>query len=367
MLRFGFNLRHLCAINIACFGALGAGLAAAHEVEIKGKLKPLHANGHAPIGVMGDHRHKKGEWMVSYRYMDMEMEGNIQGDSSISPDEIVSNVVNPFSGPSKVRVVPTRMTSAMHMVSVMYAPADSITLMGMLRYIDRDMDHITYSGMMGTQRLGNFTTDSSGLGDTTVSAMIKLYDEENKKVHLNLGVSLPTGSIKEKDTVLTPSGMSMVLRMPYAMQLGSGTYDIEAGVTYSGKARSWSWGAQYIGTLRMGENDQHYTLGDIHKVSMWGGYEFIDWISTSARISYQYEQNIDGKDTFITAPVTTANPDNYGGEIVNLSFGVNLIGQSGAIRGHRVAMEYQVPIYQDVNGVQMEMKSMLTVGYQYAF
>lgn len=28
---------------------------------------------HTPIGIMGDHNHKKGEFMMSYRYMRMDM------------------------------------------------------------------------------------------------------------------------------------------------------------------------------------------------------------------------------------------------------------------------------------------------------
>ena len=31
---------------------------------------------HAPIGVMGDHAHKAGEWMLFYRYGFMKMDGN---------------------------------------------------------------------------------------------------------------------------------------------------------------------------------------------------------------------------------------------------------------------------------------------------
>ena len=36
-------------------------------------------DGHAPIGVMGDHFHKQGEWMFSYCYMHMRMEDNRDG------------------------------------------------------------------------------------------------------------------------------------------------------------------------------------------------------------------------------------------------------------------------------------------------
>ena len=50
-------------------------------------LLPVAAHGdsaqrpddHAPIGVMGDHTHQAGEWMLSWRRMAMTMEGNRDG------------------------------------------------------------------------------------------------------------------------------------------------------------------------------------------------------------------------------------------------------------------------------------------------
>ena len=38
-------------------------------------------DGHAPLGVMGDHMHGKGEWMASYRYMSMDMDGLRSGST----------------------------------------------------------------------------------------------------------------------------------------------------------------------------------------------------------------------------------------------------------------------------------------------
>lgn len=46
------------------------------------------ADGHAPIGVMGDHVHHKGEWMASYRYMNMNMFGNLSGTENIGFENI---------------------------------------------------------------------------------------------------------------------------------------------------------------------------------------------------------------------------------------------------------------------------------------
>ena len=93
------------------------------------------ADSHAPLGVMGDHMHKKGDWMVSYRFMRMDMQGNRDGTDSLSPLEIATSVPNRFSGmagqPPTLRVVPTEMTMDMHMFGAMYAPTDNLTLMAM--------------------------------------------------------------------------------------------------------------------------------------------------------------------------------------------------------------------------------------------
>ena len=164
------------------------------------------ANTHAPIGVMGDHIHKTNEWMLSYRFMTMEMEGNRSGSSSLSANEIATTVPNHFAGqpmqPPTLRVVPTKMTMDMHMFGGMYAPTGNLTVMVMVNYLKKEMDHVTFSGMMGVNRLGNFTTKSEGFGDTKVSGLYSLYNDGNHKVHVNLGLSLPTGSISKKDRVL---------------------------------------------------------------------------------------------------------------------------------------------------------------------
>lgn len=83
-------------------------------------LPPLRADGHAPIGVMGEHRHKTGEVMLSYRFMHMDMQGNLIGDDNVSPATIATTVPNRFFGapgqPPTLRIVPTDMRMQMHML-----------------------------------------------------------------------------------------------------------------------------------------------------------------------------------------------------------------------------------------------------------
>ena len=167
---------------------------------------------HAPIGVMGDHLHKQGEWMISYRLMQMQMEGNRIGESRVRPDEIAAGVPNRFAPPPMLRVVPEEMSMTMHMVGAMYAPTDRVTLMVMGMVTTKEMDHVTFQGMMGPNELGNFTTEVSGIGDTKVSALIGLFQQEHLSVHAGVGVSLPTGSVDETDTVLTPMNTTPSLR-----------------------------------------------------------------------------------------------------------------------------------------------------------
>ena len=127
------------------------------------------ADAHAPIGVMGDHLHPKGGWMLSYRFMHMEMDGNLDGSDDIGATRIATTVPNRFFGmprqPPTLRVVPKRMSMDMHMFGAMVAPADWVTLTAMASYVEKEMDHVTFRGPKGTAQLGDFTTRSDGFGD----------------------------------------------------------------------------------------------------------------------------------------------------------------------------------------------------------
>lgn len=352
-------LKHLVAA-----AALAASTSAASADDTHG-IGPVRADSHAPIGVMGDHMHKMGEVMLSYRYMHMDMEGSRVGTDSVGALEIVGRP-SPF-GPGSIRVVPTEMTMDMHMFGAMYAPTDWLTLMAMTNYIEKEMDHITFQGGAGATVLGGFTTKTSGFGDTKVSGMFRVYDDGAHKVHITAGLSLPTGSITETDDILTPMNTRPTVRLPYSMQLGSGTFDLLPAITYAGFAEQIAWGGQMSGVLRLGENDENYALGDEFHATAWASYMPAPWISFSGRAIGAAKGEIEGQDPQIAAPVQTADPENYGGRTVELGFGVNLAGQSGWLRGHRIAAEYVLPVYRDLNGPQMETDWTLTVGYQYAF
>lgn len=318
----------------------------------------------SPAGVMSDHLHPKGGWMFSYRFMQMQMEGNRDGTNNLTSAEIAANVSNPFGpGGGNTRVVPTDMNMDMHMFMAMYAPTDWLTLMVMANYQYREMGHTTFQGGSGTTVLGEFTTASSGFGDTTVGGIFGIYEDETHKILATAGLSLPTGSNTHDDDVLAPTGARPRLRLPYAMQLGSGTFDLRPQLTYVGQSESFGWGAQYDGTIRLGQNSENYTLGDRHQINLWGAYQWHDKAASTLRLTAETEGDIDGFDALITAPVTTADPENYGGERVTLSVGTNW----QVYKEHILNAEFSVPFVQDLNGPQLERDYAFMIGWQTAF
>jgi len=308
----------------------------AHE----GPWTAARPDGHAPISVMGDHMHEMGEWMVSYRYMSMNMDALLKGSNTVAPTMMATGFMP--------NMLPTEMTMDMHMFGTMYAISNQWTLMGMLNYLDNEM-----SMPMGK-------LDSSGLGDIKIAGLYDLAQwDSGRRMHLKLGLNLPTGSIDEKHNGNI---------LGYGMQLGSGTYDFEPAITYLAQTENYSYGAQLGGILRIGENDQDYTLGNKFEATLWGARKITDSLSASAKFDYSRQSEVDGKDTRMNEAMSPAlNPNSQGRDITTFGLGLNYYFKDGGLSGHRLAAEWETPIDQKVNGVQLELDSVWTLGWQYAW
>ncbi|MEZ5709672.1 MAG: transporter [Blastomonas sp.] len=354
-------------------GAAASGLAML--AAMPASAHDVYADDHAPIGVMADHAHKKGEVMFSLRYMHMDMGGNRIGTDGVSPDIIATTIPNRFAGmpgqPPTLRIVPLDMRTDMVMLGAMWAPSDKVTLMVMANYLEKEMDHRTYQGGMGTSVLGSFRTNPKGMGDTKIAALIPLLGHpegfDRDELTLKLGVSIPTGSVKETAQVLTPMNMTPVIRTPYPMQTGSGSWDAEPSLTWKMRRGALGLGLQGAATIRLERNDAGYRFGDIYETSGWASYRAAKWISLSARTRYRSTGRVKGMDAAIMGPVQTANPDFQGGERIDLIGGVNLVSTHGALAGHRLGVEFGAPVYQDLNGPQMKSRWFMTLGWQKAF
>lgn len=326
----------------------------------------IDPDAHAPIGVMGDHYHKAGEMMFSYRFMYMSMQENLDGKESISPEKLVTSIPNKFSSlpmmPPTLRVAPTKMSMQMHMLGIMYAPNNRVTLMGMVNQIANKMDHVTFAGSMGTKRLANFETKASGLGDLNILGLFKVRESIKSRWHVTTGLSLPTGSIEEEGIILTPMNKTPMVRLPYPMQLGSGTFDLILGLTHARKLRDWGWGGQWKSIVRLNDNNEGYSLGNQHQLTGWLSYHLNERISASTRLSFMHENTIEGRDASVTAPVQTADPDRHGGQRLDIGFGINAVLPKERLR---IGIELQAPSFQNLNGPQLSTDWNITLGIQF--
>lgn len=314
-------------------------------------------DGHAPIGVMGDHTHGGGEFMISYRFMHMGMSGSLDGTTALNDADIIGP-----NGPYGFLITPTDMPMQMHMLGLMYAPTDALTMMAMVPAVNSSMDHITRAG-------GMFNTKSSGLGDVSLTALYRFATPGRQRVHAGLGMSFPTGSITEMG--VTPMSAPNEVQLPYPMQTGSGTFDVKPSLTYLGQADSWSWGGQANSTVRLGENDQMYRLGNVYAGTIWGARKLGDAVSGSIRTEARNWGNIDGASPVYNMMVMgnmvpTVFPDLRAGTRVDVGAGLNVLLPHGVLEGLRFAAEATMPVYQSLDGPQLETDFSVMFGLQYA-
>ena len=206
----------------------------------------------------------------------------------------------------------------------------------MVPVLDISMDHRTRTGV-------EFTTESGGIGDVKMSALVGVAARARQRAHLHLGVSAPTGSIDERGEI--PAATNV--RLPYPMQVGSGTWNVLPGLTYLGQTDAWSWGAQAIGTVRLGENEYDYALGHRVSTTTWFSRRLSESASASLRLGVDRWGNISGTDPELhPRMLPTADPARRAGSRANLGVGINLYGAGDTLSGHRLALEILVPVYQ---------------------
>lgn len=306
--------------------------------------------------------------MFGYRYMLQHSDGLLQGDNSLSTDAVFKTHA---PNGSHYTVAPLEMDMHMHMLELMYAPADFLTLMVMANYMEMTMDMYGSShhgghgagaeSGHGPEPARTYSSHStSGWSDTSFTALIKIFNAKRQAMHLNIGISAPTGDVEIKD------GNTFV---HYGMQLGSGTWDLLPGITYLGQTDHFSWGAQYSAIFRLeDENDSGFRFGDVHQVTAWSAWRINDWVSISGRAAYRHEDDINGHYDGSHNHSSPADfQPNYGGDFVDLGVGLNLRVPKGPFKNHRLAVEALWPVYQDVNGIQLERDWTLYAGWQWAF
>jgi hypothetical protein len=281
------------------------------------------------------------------------MDGNRDGTSSRSVQDVFAE---------GFAVAPRNMYMEMHMLHVMYGVTDEVTAMVVVPYIRKAMDHVRMDGV-------RFTTRSRGLGDIRLSGLYSAYEDGTHRLIAKGGLSFPTGSISETDNLPGMMGNpGSIQRLPYPMQLGSGTFDFLLGTTYLGQVENWGWGAHAEGTVRAGENKYDYRLGNEYEATAWGARKITRWSSGSLRLRWKQWFNIHGRDDALNPNmVPTADPNRRAGRRLDLLFGANVFAPEGALEGLRLQVEAGLPVYQWLDGPQLETDALVSANVEWSF
>jgi hypothetical protein len=311
-----------------------------------------------------------GKWSLSQRYIRVNFEGNRDGTTELTDDEVL------WAGPPATRtdknfpIVPHTIRQEAHITRIGYEANRRWSWNLLIPYIVQETDHVANSGLGAIPAdFAEFTIRSEGLGDITLSPSYLVWEKGLHSIHLHSGFSLPVGRINVDDDTPAP-GLNN--QLPYTMQLGSGTLDYLPGVTYAGQSGRFGWGGQVLATIRIGDTGRGYTLGDRVSISSWIKTRPLQWLEPSFTVTAQIWDRIEGVDKDFANPpggffpATVADPSKYGGEKVSVTFGTSLIG-SGRFERHTLDVAGGIPVYQRLNGPQPQETWRLNVAWSLDF
>ncbi|MCG8588142.1 MAG: transporter [Proteobacteria bacterium] len=298
-----------------------------------------------PLGIVGGHTLDAGEWELGYRYFRQRRDGNRDARHRESLGEIRRQG---FS------FVPLEQDVERHELSLMLAPLERVSLLLTLPVLRLERTSAAANGDRFTQRV-------AGLGDVELRALVRFQQNRGQTLHLTLGFGLPTGRVDVRGE--TPRGLE---RLPYEMQLGSGSYDFLPALTYLGRYQTLSWGGQMSGVYRMTTNRKGYRRRNGYDLSVWFAHRFDARWSASVRMAYRNWNNVRNDDNALDGAFDpSADARRQAGQRVDLGPGVQ-VSIPGMPKA-RLLVEALWPVFRDLDGPQLETDWTVQAGWKWGF
>lgn len=208
-------------------------------------------------------------------------------------------------------------------------------------WVARDHEHL--HNRRGQQLLEQW--DIKKFGDARINLRLPLVKDSG--FSLNLGLKLPTGN-----TTVTNREGDVAER---TLQPGSGSIDTIVGLNYHSrpKASAFSWFAQAAWQHAVTTRDR-YQAGDSLNADVGGRYAITKDLSAVVQVNFQLRARDRG---------ANAEPEDTGGRFLYLSPGFAYATGLNT----QVYAFVQLPLYTDVNGVQITTGKSLSVGISQRF
>ncbi len=331
--------------------------------------------GNMPMNIPGAGVPETHEFRIKGSFSFMRMGGLRDGTDSLDADALLGMPVMDGTPTGKFMAVPLDMDMYMASLAVGYSFTDELFGGIMFMWMKKDMNMKLSPQMQTLTGVDGFPMESDGLGDTMLVAKYRLYADDplfpTSQLSLFLGLSLPTGSINEKNS-RHPVADRRDEQLPYAMQLGSGTFDPIVGVVYQGSASPWWWGGDLLYTPRFYKNSRDYNLGDEVRLDLYAMYQLRYDLVTQVQLNGKWWGKIEGEmDEFKsgrsgrtvagdpTSPPATPlwDTDNYGGTQLFATLGL----QWQPFPLHILDVQVGFPLFRHLNGPQLEQDLRLMV------
>ena len=199
---------------------------------------------------------------------------------------------------------------------------------------------------------GQYNSHTSSFGDIKVMGR---YQGLTPRHNLGIlfGLKLPTGSFTYTGTSTDPTAPGPV-PIDRGLQPGTGTTDAIVGAYYTdGISLNLNYFAQALYQKALDSREQ-YKPGEALNLTVGLLYSGFSNVSPLLQLNYRYIVHDEGNN---------ADQINTGGSLLYISPGITVsVSQQFAVYGF-----VQVPVYQDLNGVQLAPRYTVSLGVRYAF
>jgi hypothetical protein len=289
-------------------------------------------------------------WSMDLRYDVLNQNKLRSGTHSISATDAASATNTATGDPAEVE----QYTNNHYLTATVdYSNGNTWGVSLSLPYINRahstlgvDSDGTTFDPANGA-----YTSSAAGLGDVRVIGRYFGFSER-QNFGLQFGLKLPTG--KKNQLANDGSGTAV----DPGLQLGTGTTDLILGAYYFDRL-SDDWGYFTQGNFQAALNHStmdagSYKPGNNLNVSIGARYTGFRAFTPTVQLNARYAKRDSGDaaDTFAT-----------GGKLVYLTLGA-IVPATDKIAPY---VNVQVPVYQNVNGIQLTPKYIASVGVRVAF
>jgi len=220
-------------------------------------------------------------------------------------------------------------------------------------YIDRSHATLGTGGDGSSPADGAYESDTNNIGDTKVIGRFQGFNEQHN-FGLLFGLKLPTGDHNQTGISTDPSNPGVAAVIDRGLQPGTGTTDVILGVYYHDAInKDWGFFSQGVVQTALNSKDE-YRPGN--GLNLNGGLRYTGFagFTPQLQLNVRYVARDSG---------AQADTISTGGTLVYLSPGV-VVPVDKKLSAYSFL---QLPIYQNVNGVQLAPRFTASVGARYSF